>query len=123
MDELGNCSNYRGMSLAVLGHEPAVTRSIEFRASRPEVTDSVFRLMKAAISDTAVAEANAGGQLDQWFERKETVFLHKYCTVENQSDVCQPCTIMGTALTHGGGNSLARTVTNDVAGYAMTWSI
>ncbi|GKE06134.1 hypothetical protein Tco_1398152 [Tanacetum coccineum] len=57
-------------------------------------------------------------ELTQWFERMETVFRIRNCTVENQIKFAT-CTLLGRALTWW--NSHVRTVGHDVA-YAMTWT-
>ncbi|GJX08011.1 hypothetical protein Tco_0195943 [Tanacetum coccineum] len=55
-------------------------------------------------------------ELNQWFERMETVFRISNCTVENQIKF-STCTLLGVTLTWW--NSHVRTVGHDVA-YAMT---
>ncbi|GJY13087.1 putative reverse transcriptase domain-containing protein [Tanacetum coccineum] len=57
-------------------------------------------------------------ELTQWFERMETVFRIRNCTMENQIKFAT-CTLLGSALTWW--NSHIRTVGHDLA-YAMTWT-
>ncbi|GJS07258.1 putative reverse transcriptase domain-containing protein [Tanacetum coccineum] len=57
-------------------------------------------------------------ELTQWFERMETVFRIRNCTVENQIKFAT-YTLIGSALTWW--NSHVKTVGHDVA-YAMTWT-
>ncbi|GJZ48849.1 putative reverse transcriptase domain-containing protein [Tanacetum coccineum] len=56
-------------------------------------------------------------ELTQWFERMETVFQIRNCSVENQIKF-STCTLLAGALTWW--NSHVMTVTHDVA-YSMTW--
>ncbi|GJT56212.1 putative reverse transcriptase domain-containing protein [Tanacetum coccineum] len=57
-------------------------------------------------------------ELNQWFERMETVFRISNCSVENQIKF-STCTFLAGALTWW--NSHILTVSHDVA-YAMTWA-
>ncbi|GJY91657.1 reverse transcriptase domain-containing protein, partial [Tanacetum coccineum] len=57
-------------------------------------------------------------ELTQWFERIETVFSIRNCSMENQIKF-STCTLLGSTLTWW--NSHVKTVGHDVA-YAMTWT-
>ncbi|GJR90239.1 reverse transcriptase domain-containing protein [Tanacetum coccineum] len=57
-------------------------------------------------------------ELTQWFERMETVFRIRNCSMENQTKF-STCTLLASPLTWW--NSHVMTVGHDVA-YAMTWT-
>ncbi|GKA81617.1 reverse transcriptase domain-containing protein [Tanacetum coccineum] len=112
--------NDRVIELAVVQEQD--TQDIYANNMPPRRTSAAARAAAATAAATAALMTVAAGTegvvvLAQWFERMESVFHIRNCTVENQVKFAT-CTFLGNVLTWW--NSHMKAVTQDVA-YAMDW--